>query len=130
MYGISSSFWTADDRLREGQQPGADLQMGVLCRSQIDFEAHLVVLQKEANRSPLLHKMFRLRVQPFLAALPSVARGNFLSAMAINVVPRFVDTPSSPHGGRAHRIPNLDASTGHNLFVFSVLVRCGFQGIS
>ena len=60
MYGIASSFWTSDDRLRKGQQPGADLQFGVLRRSQIDFAADLVVLPKEANHSPLLHKMFKL----------------------------------------------------------------------
>jgi len=52
MSGISSSFWTSHDRLREGPQPDADLQFGVLRRSQIDFGAHLVALQKEANHSP------------------------------------------------------------------------------
>jgi hypothetical protein len=52
MSGIASSFWTSDDRLREGQQSGADLEFGVLRRSQIDFGADLVALQKEANPSP------------------------------------------------------------------------------
>ena len=86
---------------------------------------------------------------------PSVALVNLLSAVAINKTwqpgiscaslkgqhpdrpsesgsafpqndgPAVCGHPFLPQEGRAHRRPNLNPSTGRNLFVFSVLARCG-----
>jgi hypothetical protein len=85
MSGISSSFWTSDHRIRERQQPRANLQFGVLRRSQIDFEADLVVPRKKPI-IPLLHRMsdslHGSTGFPFRFA--SAAELNCLSAMVIN----------------------------------------------
>src|SRR5580704_4747738 len=58
--GISSSFWTSDYCFRQCQQPGADFQFGVRRRIQVDFEPHLLVLQKKPDHPAFVRKVFGL----------------------------------------------------------------------
>src|SRR5207245_7097417 len=55
---LMSTSWAADYRFRECQQPGADFQIGLFCRFQVDVEANLVFLYAKSDHSVVFHKLF------------------------------------------------------------------------